>query len=103
MVDINGDGNLDIYICRSADIDPARRRNLLFINNGNLSFTEKTGEYGLADEGYSTQASFFDYDKDDDLDMMLINHSLQKYYRYTGKSGNAQTKKSGLCQQIIPQ
>jgi enediyne biosynthesis protein E4 len=79
MVDINGDGLLDIYICRSADINPTRRRNLLFINNGNESFTEKAEAYGLADEGYSTQASFFDYDKDGDLDMMLINHSLQQY------------------------
>jgi enediyne biosynthesis protein E4 len=102
MVDINGDGNLDIYICRSADIDPARRRNLLFINNGpapspkgkgwgKVSFTEKAEEYGLADEGYSTQASFFDYDKDGDLDMMLINHSLQKYT--TGTQENPEMRK----------
>ena len=79
MVDINQDGKLDIYICRSADGDPMRRRNLLFINNGDLTFTEKAREYGLADEGYSTQAAFFDYDKDNDLDMFLINHSLQQY------------------------
>ncbi|MBS1575494.1 MAG: VCBS repeat-containing protein [Bacteroidetes bacterium] len=79
MVDINGDGKLDIYICRSADGFPLRRKNLLFINNGNLTFTEKAGEYGLDNDGFSTQASFFDYDKDGDLDMFLINHSLQKY------------------------
>ncbi len=91
MVDINGDGLLDIYICRSADIDPARRSNLLFINNGNESFTEKAAEYGLADEGYSTQASFFDYDKDGDLDMMLINHSLQQYT--TGAQENPEIRK----------
>ena len=91
MVDINGDGKLDIYICRSADIDPARRKNLLFINNGDLSFTEKAEEYGLADEGYSTQASFFDYDKDGDLDMMLINHSLQQYT--TGAQENPEMRK----------
>ncbi|MFA6945089.1 MAG: VCBS repeat-containing protein [Pedobacter sp.] len=91
MVDINGDGNLDIYICRSADIDPARRKNLLFINNGDLTFTDKAEEYGLADQGYSTQASFFDYDKDGDLDMFLINHSLQQYT--TGVQENVQLRK----------
>ncbi len=79
MVDINGDGKLDIYICRSADVNPSMRKNLLFINNGDLTFTEKAEEYGLADPGYSTQAAFFDYDKDGDLDCFIINHSLQKY------------------------
>jgi len=79
MVDINGDGKLDIYICRSADALASRRRNLLFINNGDLTFTEEAAKYGIADEGYSTQASFFDYDKDGDLDLFVINHSLQQY------------------------
>ena len=91
MVDINADGLLDIYISRSADIDPERRKNLLFINNGDLTFTEKAEEYGLADHGYSTQASFFDYDKDGDLDMFLINHSLQQYT--TGVQENVQLRK----------
>src|SRR6476646_1955990 len=79
MVDINNDGKLDIYICRSADARPELRKNLLFINNGDLTFTEKAEAYGLADVGYSTQAAFFDYDKDGDLDCFIINHSLQKY------------------------
>ena len=79
MVDINSDGKLDIYICRSADARPEQRKNLLFINNGDLTFSEKAEEYGLADDGYSTQASFFDYDKDGDLDCFVINHSTQKY------------------------
>ena len=79
MVDINGDGKLDIYICRSADVNPELRKNLLFINNGDLTFSEKAEEYGLADPGYSTQAAFFDFDKDGDLDCFIINHSIQKY------------------------
>ena len=79
MVDINADGKLDIYICRSGLKNQSYRRNLLFINNGDLSFSEEAARYGLDDPGYSTQASFFDYDKDGDLDMFLINQSDPKY------------------------
>lgn len=91
MVDINNDGFLDIYICQSADYSPERRKNLLYVNNGDLTFTEKAEQYGLADQGYSTQASFFDYDKDGDLDMFLINHSLQQYT--TGAQENPEVRK----------
>ena len=79
MADVNGDGYLDIYICRSAAKDAVKRKNLLFINNGDLTFTEKASEYGIADSGYSTQGSFFDYDNDGDLDLYLLNHSTQEY------------------------
>src|SRR5260221_6673929 len=79
MADVNGDGLTDIYICRSADNNPAMRRNLLYINNGNGSITASASDYGLADEGFSTQAAFFDYDKDGDLDLFLINHSLHQF------------------------
>lgn len=79
MVDINEDGRLDIYICRSGLSNIDYRKNLLFINNGDLTFAEKAKEFGLDDAGYSTQASFFDYDKDGDLDMVLINQSTPEY------------------------
>ena len=79
MADVNGDGFLDIYVCRSAAANAINRRNLLFINNGNLTFTEVAGSANLADPGYSTQAAFLDYDRDGDLDMYLLNHSVQEY------------------------
>lgn len=76
MVDVNQDGLLDIYVCRSGSPDKERRRNILLINNGDLTFTEKAKEYGLDDTSYSTHAAFFDYDRDNDLDVLLLNHSL---------------------------
>ena len=76
MADVNADGWLDIYVCRSADSNPENRRNLLFINNGDLTFSEKAAEYGIDDDSYSTQAVFFDMDNDGDLDLFTLNHSL---------------------------
>ncbi|PPK87739.1 FG-GAP repeat protein [Neolewinella xylanilytica] len=77
MVDINGDGWLDIYVCNSGDVDGDDRSNELFVNNGDGTFTERAGAYGLADRGYSTQAAFFDYDRDGDLDAYLLNNSFR--------------------------
>ncbi len=74
MVDINEDGWLDIYICRSLDNNIENRANLLLINNHDNTFTEQAAKFGLADTGYSTQSNFFDYDNDGDLDMFLVNH-----------------------------
>ncbi|MEM8906701.1 MAG: VCBS repeat-containing protein [Bacteroidota bacterium] len=79
MVDINNDGWLDIYVCKSdwrkkGNYD---RRNLLYINQGDGTFQEKAEEYRLAENGYSIQASFFDYDKDGDLDVYITNHPME--------------------------
>jgi len=77
MADVNADGYLDIYVCNSGDVEGDNKQNELFINQGDLTFKEKASEYGLADPGYSTHASFFDYDKDGDLDVYLLNNSYQ--------------------------
>lgn len=79
MADVNGDGWLDMYVCQ-VNLRNQAGTNQLFINNGKPgvpTFTERAVEYGLAHRGYSTQASFFDYDRDGDLDMYLLNHSLR--------------------------
>ena len=75
MADVNGDGLLDIYVCKSGPMQGPRRHNELFINNGDLTFTEKSKEYGLDAIGLSQHAVFFDYDKDGDLDMYLLSNS----------------------------
>ena len=74
MVDINEDGFMDIYVCRSAGGEAYQRENILLINNQDLTFTNRASEYGLDDDSFSNYASFLDYDKDGDLDMFLLNH-----------------------------
>jgi len=76
VVDINNDGWQDIYVCVSGNAEAAKRKNLLFINNHDLTFTEMASSYGLTDTSYSVQAAFFDYDKDGDLDMYLLNNQI---------------------------
>jgi hypothetical protein len=75
FADINNDGWLDIFICNSGHMTNGNRRNKLYINNHNLSFTESAEKYGLNVVGYTTQVSFFDYDNDGDLDCFMINNS----------------------------
>jgi len=76
MVDINNDGFLDIYVCNAGNVKGDNLKNELFINNGNLTFTEKAKDYNLAENGLTTHAAFFDYDKDGDLDVYILNNSF---------------------------
>ncbi|HTN06600.1 VCBS repeat-containing protein [Agriterribacter sp.] len=82
MADINGDGWLDIYVCYSGKGGPEERRNKLYINNKDLTFSERAKEFGLDLPSYSTQACFFDYDKDGDLDCYLLNHNIRDFKRF---------------------
>lgn len=74
MADVNGDGLLDIYVCKAGNIGADHRHNKLYINNGDSTFTDRAAAYGLDAPAYSVHASFFDYDRDGDLDMYLLNN-----------------------------
>ena len=82
FADVNGDGLLDIYVCKSGDFKSRHRSNALYINNGNLTFTESAKEWGLDNMGLSTHAVFFDYDNDGDLDCYLLNNSFRSVGNY---------------------
>ena len=101
MADVNGDGWLDIYVCAVGGYKGLKGITELYINNGldingQLSFTESAADYGLDFTGFSTQAAFFDYDKDSDLDMYLLNHAVHTSNSY-GRASNRSNpdKKSG--------
>lgn len=98
MVDINNDGFLDIYVSVSGKEE--KRNNLLYINNGDLTFTEKAKEYGLDDNGHTTQSTFFDYDNDGDLDLYLANYPPTKFNSpvelYSYKMKNATVEESDI-------
>ncbi|MFB6098147.1 MAG: VCBS repeat-containing protein [Salinibacter sp.] len=92
MVDINQDGHTDIYVCVGGPrgTEPSKMANRLFVNNGDGTFTEAAAEYGLDNTGYSVQAAFFDYDRDGDLDMYLLQSALVDYNRNAPRPQSAQ-------------
>ncbi len=75
MADLNADGLLDIYVSNAGNMEGNNHDNDLYINNGDLTFTERAAEFNLAKTGFTTHASFFDYDKDGDLDAYILNNS----------------------------
>ncbi len=94
IADINQDGLDDIYVCKSGPPGGPNRNNELFINNGDLTFTESAKKYGLDDLGLSTHAAFFDMDKDGDLDCYLLNNSLRSVGNYDLIAGQREKKDS---------
>lgn len=77
MADVNGDGWLDLYLCKSGPPEGMRRHNELFINNGDGTFTDRAAEFGLDVSALSIHASFFDYDRDGDLDAYLLSNPVR--------------------------
>lgn len=77
MADVNGDGLLDIYVCQVGDLAGVKGKNKLYLNQGKLKFNEVAADYGIDFSGYSTHAAFFDYDRDGDLDLYLLNHNVK--------------------------
>jgi hypothetical protein len=75
MADVNADGLLDIYVSNAGNLEGNNHDNDLYINNGDLTFTERAAEFNLAETGFTTHATFFDYDKDGDLDAYILNNS----------------------------
>ena len=95
MADINGDGFLDIYVCKSGPPGGDRRHNELFINNGNLTFSEESNAFGLDELGLSQHAVFFDLDKDGDLDMYLLSNSGRSVGIFDLRQGHREVRDSG--------
>ena len=95
MIDVNGDGWTDIYVCNSGLVKGDNKKNELFVNNGDGTFSERAEEYGIADTGFSIHAAFFDYDRDGDLDMYLLNNSYKAIGSFDLKA-NQRNKRDSL-------
>ena len=95
MVDVNNDGLLDIYVCKVGNYKNLKSKNELYINQGGNVFIEDAKTYGIDFSGFSTQASFFDYDNDGDMDMYLMNHSIHSTASYG--NANLRTKRDALA------
>jgi hypothetical protein len=105
MMDVNGDGWLDIYVCKSAIANAKYRTHNMYINNKNNTFTDRASEMGLSDSSYSTMAYFADFDNDNDLDLFLLNHpsamgEAKKIILTYDKDGKLVTKKPETYQYI---
>ncbi|MBO3698872.1 VCBS repeat-containing protein [Roseivirga sp. E12] len=92
MADVNGDGLLDIFVCKSGPLEGEKRYNQLFINNGDLTFTDKAKDYGVDEIGLSIHAAFFDYDRDGDLDFYLLNNSTRSVGGYDLRKGQREER-----------
>ncbi len=92
MADVNGDGWLDIYVCKSGAVSGDNRHNELFINNKDGTFTEQAKAWGIADLGLSVHAAFFDYDRDGDLDCYLLNNSMRSVGGYDYRPGQREVR-----------
>ena len=99
MVDINADGYLDIYVCAVSGLLDFDGHNELYINNGDNTFSEQSKTYGLDFKGYSTQSYFFDYDKDGDLDLYLVNHAVHTNLSH-GKA-NLRNERAALVGDVL--
>lgn len=83
VIDINDDGLKDIYVSVSGNEEhPELRKNKLYINKGNFQFEDQASQYGLDQDGFTTQTAFFDYDKDGDLDAYIMNHNVKDFKRF---------------------
>ena len=88
MADVNGDGYIDIYVCNSGKYKGKDNLNQLFINNKNSTFSEQAKEYRVADPGITTHAAFFDYDRDGDLDLYILNNSFKSIGSFNLKNND---------------